>query len=40
MATDCLRAYLVSLQKDGEPLSYEASEEPITERLTVELASA
>ena len=24
MASDCLRAYLESLQKDGEPLPYEA----------------
>jgi antitoxin HicB len=40
MAVDCLRAYLESLRKDGEPLPYEASEGPITERLTVELASA
>jgi hypothetical protein len=40
MAADCLRAYLESLRKDGEPLPYEASEGPITERLTIELASA
>ena len=40
MAADCLRAYLESLRKDGEPLPYEAPEGPITERLTVELASA
>ena len=40
MAADCLRAYLESLRKDGEPLLYEAPEGPITERLTVELASA
>jgi predicted RNase H-like HicB family nuclease len=40
MAADCLRAYLESLRKDGEPLRYEAPEGPITERLTVELASA
>jgi antitoxin HicB len=40
MAADCLRAYLASLIKDGEPLPYEAPEGPITERLTVELASA
>jgi hypothetical protein len=33
-------AYLESLRKDGEPLPYEAPEGPITERLTVELASA
>ena len=39
MAADCLRAYLESLQKDGEPLPYEAPEGPITERLTIELAS-
>jgi antitoxin HicB len=40
MAADCLLAYLESLQKDGEPMPYEAPEGPITERLTVELASA
>ena len=40
MASDCLRAYLESLQKDGEPLPYEAPEGPITERLTVALAGA
>ena len=40
MAADCLRAYLESLRKDGEPLPYEAPEGPITQRLTVELASA
>lgn len=40
MASDCLRAYLESLRKDGEALPYEAPEGPITERLTVELASA
>ena len=40
MAADCLRAYLESLQKDGEPLPYEAPEGPITERLTVDLARA
>jgi antitoxin HicB len=40
MAADCLRAYLESLRKDGEALPYEAAEGPITERLTVELASA
>ena len=40
MAEDCLRAYLESLQKDGEPLPYEPPEGPITERLTVELANA
>ena len=40
MAADCLRAYLESLRKDGEPLPDEAPEGPITERLTVELASA
>jgi predicted RNase H-like HicB family nuclease len=40
MAADCLRAYLESLRKDGEPLPYEAPEGPITERLTVELAGA
>jgi antitoxin HicB len=40
MAADCLGAYLESLQKDGEPMPYEAPEGPITERLTVELASA
>ena len=40
MAADCLRAYLESLRKDGDPLPYEAPEGPITERLTVELASA
>jgi len=38
MATDCLRAYLESLRKDGEPAPYEAPGEPITERLTVALA--
>ena len=40
MAADCLRAYLESLRKDGEPLPYEAPEGPITERLTIDLASA
>jgi predicted RNase H-like HicB family nuclease len=40
MAADCLRAYLESLHKDGEPLPYEAPEGRITERLTVELADA
>ena len=40
MAADCLRAYLESLRKDGEPLPYEAPEGLITEKLTVELASA
>ena len=40
MAADCLRAYLEPLRKDGEPLPYEAPDGSITERLTVELASA
>jgi antitoxin HicB len=40
MAADCLRAYLESLHKDGEPMPYEAPEGRITERLTVELADA
>ena len=41
MAADCLRApYLKSSVKDGEPMPYEAPEGPITERLTVDLASA
>jgi predicted RNase H-like HicB family nuclease len=40
MAADCLRAYLESLHKDGEPLPYEAPEGRITERLTVELDDA
>jgi predicted RNase H-like HicB family nuclease len=40
MAADCLRAYLESLRKDGEPLPYEAPEGPITKRLMVELANA
>lgn len=40
MAADCLRAYLESLQKDGERLPYEAPEGPITERLTVDIAAA
>ena len=39
MAADCLRAYLESLRKDGEPLPYEAPEGPITARLTIDLAS-
>jgi predicted RNase H-like HicB family nuclease len=39
MAADCLRAYLESLQKDGEPLPYEPPESPIIERLTIDLAS-
>ena len=39
MATDCLRAYLESLQKDGESLPYEALEGPITERLTIDIAA-
>ena len=39
MAADCLRAYLESLRKDGEPVPYEALEGPITKRLTIELAS-
>lgn len=40
MAADCLRAYLESLRKDGEPLPYEAPEGPIAERLTVNLVRA
>ena len=40
MASGCLRAYLESLQKDGEPFPYEAPEGAITERLTVDLARA
>ena len=39
MAADCLRAYLESLRKDGEPLPYEAPEGLITARLTIDLAS-
>jgi antitoxin HicB len=38
MAADCLRAYLESLRKDGEPMPYEGTEEPITEKLTVAVA--
>lgn len=40
MAVDCLRAFLESLRKDNQPLPYEAPEGPITEKLTVDLASA
>jgi antitoxin HicB len=35
MAADCLRAYLESLEKDGEAAPFEALEMPVTERLTV-----
>jgi hypothetical protein len=31
MAADCLRAFLESLRKDGEPMPYEGPEGPITE---------
>ncbi len=40
MAADCLRAYLESLLKDGEPLPHEAPGGPITESLTVAIAGA
>lgn len=40
MASDCLKAYLESLAKDGEPVPYEAPGEPITERVTVALSAA
>jgi antitoxin HicB len=40
MAIDCLRAFLESLRKDGEPLPYEAPEGPIAERLSIDLATA
>ena len=39
MAEDCLRAYLESLKKDGEPVPYEASGAPITEKVKVALAT-
>ncbi len=35
MATDCLRAYLESLEKDGEAAPFETPEMPLTERVTV-----
>ena len=35
MAADCLRAYLESLEKDGEAPPFEALEMPVTERVTV-----
>ncbi len=37
MANDCLRAYLESLAKDGEPLPFEAPGLPRTERVKVAL---
>ena len=40
MAEDCLRAYLESLAKDGEPMPYEAPELPRTEKVKVALAAA
>ncbi len=40
MAEDCLRAYLESLTKDGEPLPFEAPELPRTEKVRVALAAA
>jgi predicted RNase H-like HicB family nuclease len=40
MATDCLRAYLESLEMDGEPAPYEAPGVPLTERVKVALPSA
>ena len=40
MAADCLRAYLESLEKDGEPFAYESPGSPKIERVTVALAAA
>jgi predicted RNase H-like HicB family nuclease len=40
MAADCLRAYLESLPKDGEPMPYEAPELPRTEKVEVALKAA
>jgi len=40
MAADCLRAFLESLAKDGEPAPYEAPEAPLTERVKVALSAA
>jgi len=40
MANDCLRAYLESLEKDGEEPPYEAPGAPITERVKVALPAA
>lgn len=40
MASDCLRAYLESLEKDGEPAPYEAPGTPVTERVKVALTVA
>ena len=37
MAADCLRAYLESLEKDGEPPPFEAPELPLIERVTIAL---
>jgi antitoxin HicB len=40
MAADCLRAYLESLAKDGEPAPYEAVGMPLTERVKVAIPAA
>jgi len=40
MATDCLRAYLESLAKDGEPAPFEAPGIPIAEKVKVALTAA
>ncbi len=38
-AADCLLAYLESLRKDDEPLPFEAPAGPMTETVSVDLAS-
>jgi len=40
MASDCLRAYLESLEMDGDPAPYQAPGTPITERVKVALTTA
>ena len=40
MAADCLRAYLESLEMDGEPAPFEAPGTPLTERVCVALSAA
>jgi hypothetical protein len=40
MAADCLKAYLESLQMDGEAPPYEAPGIPLTERIKVQAEAA
>jgi predicted RNase H-like HicB family nuclease len=40
MAADCLKAYMESLSKDGEPAPYEAPGLPLAERIRISALAA